>query len=449
MNCPKLFNPKNYKETDFCPEVYNVDGVSNRKPSLCVLDDKEMLMFTCHLHMEDEAHSPGRSATMGRTRIQHTVIYRSHDGGKTWGKGKHAPFHGFEASATVIDGVIFCQAHMFPGEWSPYKACTAVIYRSDDKGETWSEICFPASYFGIDDEAVSTCPSRNFVKTKDGSIIIFIMCGNGDSYRLKSADNGLTWKADKAEDNIKRDRHRALICEGVTYITPSGRFMMATRVDPGLIHDETIPNMYMTDKSFDTDEGDTVLFIESKDEGLTWEAVRGVEFGAIMYPSIAYLDDKNFIFTYTQRETRIKTPYQHMGVQAVFGHENDDGSLDIDMGNDILVIDDRTPDYSLTGDGYGMITRLSDGSFIIPYSYRKNTESFNEIISSDAFKSDEIFVDYCYRAGDALVGKGPDLQWWHNFSDVWKRVLIHEYAEVFRESWFETQVLKFKIKGSK
>ena len=87
-----------------------------------------------------------------------------------------------------------------------------------------------------------------------------------------------------------------------------------------------------------------MLLMESLDDGITWNAVRGVGYMGMMYPSIVFMDDKRFILTYTMRIHGQK-PYPVKGVQAVFGRENEDGTFDFDFENDILIIDDSTPDY--------------------------------------------------------------------------------------------------------
>lgn len=188
--------------------------------------------------------------------------------------------------------------------------------------------------------------SRNLIKLPDNSIVGFVWTMGECQYRVRSIDKGKSWSIDIVEDGdikFKEGTYRPIMAEAVTFITPSKRLMAVARVTLSNLADENIPHLYNA-KPFDTDEGDGMLLIESNDFGLTWHAVRGLGYGGMMYPSVVYLDEKRFVFTYTLRSAAasVGAPYRHVGIQAVVGIEEDDGSFSVDFDNDIIILDDKT-----------------------------------------------------------------------------------------------------------
>ena len=433
----KVFNSTGTITANSCMET-KIPGIVNCKPSIAVLNDEEMLLFTCHPHYEEAAHG-------GPCQVWHSVMFSSHDGGKTWGGGKHMPFRGYEPSASVIDGIIFVQTHLHPNMFNTNSSCIALLYRSDDAGKTWTETEINPDFVGVCDKSQILCMARNLIMLPDKTIIGFVWGNNGFQCRLKSDDAGKSWQADRVSDDIKRDKSRALMCESVSFVTPSGRLMSIARVDLSMITDERIPNLCKAEP-FDTDEGDGMLLIESKDNGLSWHAVRGLGYGAMMYPSIVYTNRNDFVLTYTQRNARVYTPYQHPGVQAVTGTECENGSFEIDFDNNIMILDDKSPDEIQSSDGYGMTYMLGDGTLITPYCFAAVTEEYNKIIKSgECYKSDDIYYNLYSRTGKADPEKGPDLDWWRNMSFEWKVVVIHECASQLGLFHYESRVLKWRV----
>ena len=138
-----------------------------------------------------------------------------------------------------------------------------------------------------------------------------------------------------------------------------------------------------------------------------------------------------------------------MGVQAILGKELPDGSFQFDFDRDIIVIDDRTPDYSENGAGYGTTYRLSDGSFITPYSYRVNAPVLDKILRERAFDNDEMFLSY-YINSKQKRDKGLDdeehvLDRYHAAPYDLRRHLISEFATERGETLLKSQVLKWKL----
>lgn len=444
MDGVKILNPKRLNEETLSVETVKVWGMHNVKPSIGVINDKELVMFTCHQHMEEFAHDQLRPGT--GPMLIHSVMYRSHDGGKTWESGNHTPFRGYEPTVTMIDGVMFVQTHFFQRHkrYEGKETCIGYLYRSEDRGETWTETKLDSEFLGADFNGKSLCPTRNLLKLKDGSIILFV---NSDSavFRMRSTDMGLSWAVEPVRDTINHHPQTSMFYEAVQFCTPSGRLMMLSRVVWELIYDD-LPHRYHRDQEFDTDNGMGLLLMESFDDGLTWHGVRGVGDIGMMYPSLEYLDDRRFVLTYTQRLPMGKV-YPHMGVQAVLGQENPDGSFELDFGNDVIVLDDKTPDYTMSGSGYGMTRKLSDGTLITPYSYRMMTPFCDRVMKNREYlDSDDLFIDLATRSGNARYVDGPEMPWWQGSSDEWKKVIIMGYMEFMHESWCPTEVVRWKIK---
>ncbi len=432
MDKLKIFNNKLSGKLEALYEEAEVLGMNNSKPSLGVLSDNEMVMFTCHFHYEDAGHG-------GPYQIKHSVMYRSNDGGKTWGKGEHMPFEGYEPTVTVIDGILFVQTHVHPNIVNGYSRVVARIYRSDDKGKTWTELKITPQYLGLSEDT-GVCPSRNFLKLKDGTIIIYIFCENGFQCRLSSKDKGISWEVTEIKDTVKRNNQLSIMCEAIVFTTPSDRLMGITRIELSDIADDTIPFVNKREP-FDTDEGMGMLLIESKDNGITWDAVRGLGYGAMHYPSVVYLDNETFVLTYTQRVSRVDNPYPHTGVQAVIGKENPDGSFDVNFDENVIILDDKSPDEVTTSDGFGMTNLLSDGTMITPYCYAVMEKEYEKMIKSEeCFKTDDVFYDYYIRCG-----KTPDMEWWRRSVPEWKRVIIHECAVQLKLCNYKTNVMRWKI----
>ena len=149
---PKLENAEKFSSNSLWGEVVPISGYQDLKPSLAVISENELVMFTIHRHIEHDTHG----ANIDTKSILHTVMYRSHDGGKTWDQGRHTPIIGYEASVTVIDGVMYVQTHHYPRSWE-YDLCEAYIYTSDDMGETWTKTVIDPAFFGCTENKEICC----------------------------------------------------------------------------------------------------------------------------------------------------------------------------------------------------------------------------------------------------------------------------------------------------
>lgn len=445
---PKLFSPKRLKSEDIqCQTLINL-GQCDTKPSLGVLNDREMVVFTHHSHYEHPDHrSPAQKDK--HLQIYHTVMYRTEDGGKTWFSCGHMPFDGHEPSVTVIDGVLFVHTHAFPTLASDHDLVTAHIYRSEDQGKTWECTHIDSACVGF---RCNTCMNRNFIRLRDGSVAGFVTAytkTRSEVLRVVSYDMGKTWTCAPVAEALKlieNSSYRSLV-EGVFFRSRAGRLMAITRIDWSCVLPEQkaqIPGADVQSNAADIDQSDCMLLMASDDEGLTWTPLRGLGYSSMMYPSIVYLNDRDILLTYTKRDASKPSPYHHFGVQAILGRENEDGSFDFDFDHDIIVLEDHIPDYSAEAGGYGRTFQLSDGSLVTPYSYRINSAEFDRLIQSDDFTRDEVFE--AYYENSKLLGNCPSAEYYRQGSFELKKHLIHLFALERMQTRYVSDFIRWRVR---
>ncbi len=451
---PKLIFPTKLSEKDLSGKVIKIAGDDDIKPSIAVINDREMIMFTHHFHPEYGSHYSLEQDQKNRySKMTHTIMYRTEDGGETWQCCGHMPFHdGVEASATVIDGVIYVQTHEFANIYADHDVIIDRIFCSEDKGYSWYETRIDQAYLGTKPKA-TMCPDRNFIKLKDGSVAVFVSVNNeGDAYtvRMTTTDHGRTWDQVRIVERgvYTPDYPLNPLLEAFFFRTPKTKRLMAvsrvvwSKFTPEQLRQ--IPHSVGQDKDPDIDALTGMLLLESKDEGLSWDPVRGLGYLGMMYPSLVYTSDEEFVFSYTVRSNTTRTPYPHMGLQAVLGRELPDGSFEFDFEHDVIVIDDRTPDYSENGSAYGSTEILSDGSFITPYSYRVNTPNFDKILRDGGVNDEEVFKHYLAKTR-MIRDHGITLECYRNASYDLRRHLLTLMAGDRLDSYCLTEVLKWKL----
>lgn len=432
---PKLFAPKKLQDNDLWGEIASLQCPNDFKPNIGVINEKELVLFTMHEHFESSYHS---SPKRPWHHVSHLVMYKSQDGGKNWQCHGHI-CDGGEPFATVIDDILFLSAG-------------SVAYRSEDKGETWESIPLDCASLGLQ-EGDHPFPCRNFIKLKDGSIAYFIWVMKKDNegglvLRMTSKDNGRTWEKAQVKEEVQFTgayAHTSL-CEAIFFRTPkTNRLMAISRLIWSRVAEETltkIPYAVKEEKESDIDQTTGILMLESEDEGLSWKPVRGLGYRGMMYAGVAYYNDRDFILTYTQRVSSTDSPYPHIGVQAVLGHENDDGTFDIDFEHDVIIIDDRTPDYSTEGGCFGVTRVLPDGSFITPYSYRVNTKELDQKLQDGTFASDETFWHYFETTG--MHAHCPNYEVFRDATnDLKKHIIVACFGKERAESRLLTGVLRW------
>ena len=440
MEYPKILNPRNLTAENVHGEVVQIGEITNYKPSAAKYSDGSLVLFTVHWHIE-----PGLS---GGRKVWHSVMYRSFDDGKSWSVGKHMPFVGHEPSAFVIDDVLFVHTHVFHFDAGFY--VTLMIYRSEDHGETWNsfEISSELLTDGAD-RKISVAPARTIFQLTSGELLWFVIYKHKE-YRVSSTDLGLHWKfremkpSDPAIQLYNAHNSGTVSCEAVTFYSSSDRLLKLGRIEWQDFGGCNIPYAIKLDRYYGSDEGDGLILMESFDEGYTWKILRGVGISGMMYPSVHVLDEHRFILQYTMRIVPSEVsgyPYRHMGVHAIIVTENADGTFDIDFDHDLLIIDDRTPDYSTQGGGYGMIVPLADGTLLSPYSYRELIPQLSDDILNKRWKNREYLEYFWHRVGKSQT----TWESWCKLSEIDQFNIFMDDALETREAMFLSQVLRWKL----
>jgi len=400
--------------------IIRLEGRYNFKPHIGVLPDGEVVMFVAHAHAEERItvhvakHSP-------RAMTSHVVMYRSIDGGETWGWGRHVRemVGGHEPSVSIIDGILFVTCHFqgdggYPDSFAERNYPYSVLFRSADGGLTFEK-------FYIDRDFTDAAPeerlyiNRNIIKLSDGRLLFGIVAGNRH-ISCYSGDLGLSWECKEALVPGCRyeGMSRSFYTEALFFHTNAGRLMMMSRVDYDYaVFEDPLPHHPDGGGNTKLDNYDGEVLFESKDNGLTWLPIRALGFPSLMYPSIVNLDGGNMLFTYTVREippAGSGCVYPKVGVQAVVITELPDGSMEVDMENDVIVIDDCTPDSMRNAGCFGNTVLLSDGSFLTPFSYPLVDKDILELADNKKYMKEDIFDyyasmqnTYTYRYRDFLT----------------------------------------------
>jgi hypothetical protein len=145
----------------------------------------------------------------------------------------------------------------------------------------------------------------------------------------------------------------------------------------------------------EVDHYDMEVVFESPDGGRTWDPVNAFPLLGCMYPSVCALGAGKYLFTYTQR---VPLPGRPMGVYAMVLTESGDGTFGSDVERDVIVIDEKTPDFYDSGGGFGNTLMLADGSLVTPYSFMDADPEIHELLRTGAFLQRETFERYRNRA---------------------------------------------------
>jgi len=396
----RVINPVRLAPTLFAT-ISRLPGRYNFKPHIGLMPGGAIVMFVAHSHSEEiftsqNVDHPARSLT------SHVVMYRSSDGGKTWGRGRHVKelLGGHEPSVSIIDGVLFVQIHIhgsggFPDPYAERDHSYVLIARSENGGESFATTILDRTVTGaVKDERIET--ARNIIKLSDGRLWFGV--GVGSRHRAAiSGDLGLTWKIEDTEVRgaAYEGVSRSFFCEGLAFRTIQGRLMMLTRVDYGFARfAEPLPHNPVYAGGTLSDNFDGEVLFTSTDEGQTWAPMRALGFPALMYPSIVGLEENRMLFTFTVREIPPEGSgciHRKVGVQAIIIVEQTDGSIDFDFSQDVAVIDDCTPDSMRNAGCFGNTLRLPDGTFVTPFSYPLIDADILELADRKEYLKEEVY----------------------------------------------------------
>lgn len=437
--------------------ITRLPGRYNFKPHIGLLPDGDLVMFVAHTHSE-EVFTSQNVELPARSLASHVVLYRSADGGKTWGRGRHVPelVGGHEPSVSVVDGILLVKTMVHGDGWYPDPYARrdhsyAVIARSEDGGETFETALIDRAFTGAAaDEVIET--TRTIHRLPDGRLLL----GVGIGARQKAAysdDMGRTWRLEEARfaGASYEGVRRSFFCEGVLFATTDNRLRLLARVDFAYARFAApLPHDTAYTGGTGSDNFDGLVLFDSVDEGRTWTPRRAVGFPTLMYPSVVDLGGR-LLLTYTVRE--IPPPasgavHPHVGIQAVVAAPNADGDLDFDFGRDLIVLDDSTPAAMRNAGGFGNTLRLTDGTLVTPFSYPLIDPDILELAERKEYLKEEVYdywaslqSTYPQRYKD-IVRDDPDLTELHlrrSFSALFL------YAQAANKGGIATAVLRWSL----
>ena len=403
----RIINPKRLSKSGQIPcNRIQVGGRMGYKPNIIKYDNGELLMANFHTH--GEVFNDGITC-------EHIVLHRSTDGGKNWISQHYDHLWGREPYLNVFshDVTIITTHFLETDVRNTTGHCTTWIHRSEDRGKTWESQTF--DFEMIPDRVSMVYSSRNIIELKSGEYIMGIGCGHNKDYLFKSKDQGKTWQIERAAIyGFDNDGYEySIFQEGVFHITESGRLLLFARCDIRRMKFNTkiegLPDFDFESSDFGSDHYDVEIIFESNDDGCTWSLVSAIPVSAgSMYPSICNLGGNKYLFTYTQR---IPTEKFHMGVCAIVFEEESNGKLRFDTESDIIIIDEKTPDYYDSGGGFGNTIMLEDGTFITPYSYLHADPEIDELLRTGKFLEKETFNFYRNKAYQYYKSWVEDITW--------------------------------------
>ena len=371
-------------------ELVELEGSYNFKPHIGQLPDGELLMFVTHTHAEERV--------TGGTLSVHAVQYRSADGGRSWGEGRHVleMIGAHEPAVTVIGGIVFVTTHFYrsPGN-DPHTRrdhAFCVVYRSEDGGHTFDPFEVTGATLGRPDDGLGQT-SRNLIELPGGRIL-FGVDHDDECFILYSDDLGVTWGCRPADiEGLQQAQHT--MGENVFYHTPSGRLMMLSRQDYTKVRFSIdVPFLPQYDRATGLDQFDGEILYEAVDDAFHWRPARAVGFPSLMYPSIVDLGGDRQLFTYTVREVPpagTGCVHPHVGVQAIVTEERKNSGMDFCLERDVIIIDDCTPASQRNAGCFGNTIMLPDGTLVTPYSYPKIDPEILALADNREYLKPEVF----------------------------------------------------------
>jgi hypothetical protein len=328
------------------------------KPDLVVLASGEILLAM----FQPVTNSNG-------TYQENMILYRSEDGGLTWGARDELPLLGREPYFTLLDdGTLFITAALSSADYRNTEGYTyAIVYRSEDEGGTWTSMPILSTDVLTAPAGKATRTSRTLIKLPDGTLLLGVGAATNIDYMWRSQDEGLTW--DKTlQVQAPAGYNEAAngipwVNEGVFAFAPNGDLLIFQRgyatALPPIAGTQYPPNSATDDNT--TRES----VFRSHDGGVTWtlDPPLGSTYGE-MYPSLLPLSDTSVLLTYTVRALQ-----PQLGVQAVLGAPTSTGYT-FKFQSDVLLLDEETPSNATSGGGFGNTVRAADGTLLTAYSYR-------------------------------------------------------------------------------
>jgi len=330
--------------------------VGDYKPCIAKLPSGELLVVAFAQH--EISRNP-------RVLRENMLLFRSSDGGKTWGERKVLSLLGREPYFSVLkDGTLFITTHLLvPEERNELGYIHSYVHRSTDEGKTWTTLPIVAEDVPGAAPKAWTHTSRNILELKNGSLVLGVSAGNSIDYLWRSQDQGETWDKSLACKVLGFDVTKQGFpwhAETVLWQAPNGDILGIVRG-----HSSVLPPLANTEVAKGDDSVERISLFRSHDSGGTWtlEPELGNYYGE-MYPSLLRLKDGRLLLTFTVRSLR-----PPLGVHAIFGKELPDG-FQFDFEHDRVVISQKTPEGKPSGGGFGPTVQLEDNTLVTSYSYR-------------------------------------------------------------------------------
>jgi hypothetical protein len=361
------------------------------KPNVVQLSTGELLLANFHTHYE--AFSDG-------SMCEHIVLHRSTDGGQTWTSRHYDHLWGREPYLNVFsDDVLIITTHFIEYDVRNQTGHTTVyLHRSIDGGESWTSANVDVDM--IPEDVPYTYTSRNIAELGDGTYVMGVGCGYGKDFLFRSSDRGATWDVERIQ-TLGFDAaayQYSILQEGIFFTSDSGRLLLFARCDfRQMVFDPPLSGLPHAgpEAGAGLDHYDVEIVFHSTDSGRSWTPVNAFPILGCMYPSVCSLGNGRYLFTYTQR---VPLEDRHMGVYALVLGEQADGTFRADPDQDLIVIDEKTPDYFDSGGGFGNTLRLQDGSLVTPYSFLDADPEIEALLRTNAFMEQENFDFYRNKA---------------------------------------------------
>ena len=127
----EIVNPQSLPAVELECERIPLGVPDDYKPCIARMPDGELLLTAFHQHKRE-----------GNKVVEQTLLFRSHDGGRSWSPPEKLDLLGREPYLTVLkDGTIFITGHLLAqdarNEWG---YTTGFLHRSIDRGKSWESM---------------------------------------------------------------------------------------------------------------------------------------------------------------------------------------------------------------------------------------------------------------------------------------------------------------------